>query len=178
MDIRPRAPQIAQLLLQKASYTLNWKAEESMTLLLGMATRFCEIAEAQIDTVGPKLRYKTVLTGLFPEISEIIVEEKAAGSFVNVAAASVIAKHMRDTTQARLTYHFGREEPAVQQVCLQQRSSVGPGYPGDDDTVAWLDTVEQTFTMYPTTVRRSWSTTQKRRARRLLADSEGCFQHL
>ena len=61
------ATQIDHLLLQNNHYTLNWIAEESTTLLLGLATRFYEINEAHVDTVGPKIRYQKAPGFAFPE---------------------------------------------------------------------------------------------------------------
>ena len=45
--------------------------------MLGAATRHFEIEVAQVNTVGPKLRYQRLLSALRPDIPDIIVEEKA-----------------------------------------------------------------------------------------------------
>ena len=71
--------------------------------------RHYDVTDAFIDAVGPVLRYQALLEALFAEIPHIEVVEKAEDRHVSVAAASIIAKHVSDTTQARFPYHSGRE---------------------------------------------------------------------
>ena len=63
--------------------------------------------------MGPKLRYRRLLSAPYPNIAEIKVEEKAEDPFPTVAAASVVAKYLRDKQQGDLNYHKKGEPPDV-----------------------------------------------------------------
>ncbi|MEM1927784.1 MAG: ribonuclease HII [Acidilobaceae archaeon] len=75
----------------------------------------------------------------------IIVEEKADERYVEVAAASIIAKHLRDTRIRVLSSIYGVE---------------GSGYPSDERTLRWLERVLEEGSR-PSIIRYSWSTLEK-----------------
>ncbi len=72
----------------------------------------------------------------------IIVEEKADEKYVEVAAASIIAKHVRDTRLKVLRSLYGVK---------------GSGYPSDRETVEWVKEVAATDRRHPA-IRYSWGT--------------------
>ena len=73
---------------------------------------------------------------------EILVTPRADKMFTEVAAASIIAKHVRDSRIRVLRKLYGLR---------------GSGYPSDPRTVAWLwEQIERGF--IPPIVRRSWET--------------------
>lgn len=76
---------------------------------------------------------------------EIVVEEKADERYVEVAAASVIAKHLRDTRLKVLSRLYGVE---------------GSGYPSDERTVRWVEKILGEGSR-PSILRYSWGTLEK-----------------
>ena len=128
--------------------------------------------------MGPKLRYQRLLSALYPNIAEIKVEEKAEDTFPAVAAVSVIAKYLRDTQQGDLNYHKRGESPEAKALIDAEGSKPGSGYPGDEDTMSWPQLIDSKFTTYPSTVRRSWQTIQKRLAIKVELDEYKQLSHL
>ena len=49
------------------------------------------------------------MTALYPDIPEVLVEEKAEDKYVSVAAASVVAKVLRDGLQESISHHLRGE---------------------------------------------------------------------
>ncbi len=76
-------------------------------------------------------------------LGPLIVEEKADKNYPEVSAASIIAKHVRDSRIRVLSKIYGVE---------------GSGYPSDPRTVAWLERVLADGSPPPPVVRLSWST--------------------
>ena len=72
----------------------------------------------------------------------VIAEEKADAKYPEVSAASIIAKHVRDSRIRVLRSMYGVE---------------GSGYPSDPRTMRWLRRVLETGAL-PPVVRRSWDT--------------------
>ncbi|MEM1851460.1 MAG: ribonuclease HII [Acidilobaceae archaeon] len=76
---------------------------------------------------------------------QILIEEKADDKYVEVAAASIIAKHLRDVRIKVLTDIYGVE---------------GSGYPSDERTLKWLEMVLKRGDRLPI-LRYSWETLEK-----------------
>jgi len=74
---------------------------------------------------------------------EVIVEFKADERFVEVSAASIIAKVLRDQHMELLKKVYG---------------DLGSGYPGDPKTRAWLEDFVRRHGFIPPIVRKKWST--------------------
>jgi len=76
---------------------------------------------------------------------KLVVEEKADAKYVVVSAASIIAKHLRDTHIRLLHTIYG---------------DFGSGYPSDPKTISWLSTAIRTGEI-PPIIRRSWYTVRR-----------------
>jgi len=74
---------------------------------------------------------------------EVIVEFKADERFVEVSAASIVAKVLRDQHIELLKKVYG---------------DLGSGYPGDPKTRAWLEDFVRRHGFIPPIVRKKWST--------------------
>ncbi len=101
-----------------------------------------------IDSVGPaNAMVKSVrekLAGIPGQSRvDIVVEKGADRRYVEVAAASIVAKVVRDTIISRLEEEYGR---------------IGSGYPHDPVTRKWIRTVYETMDSPPPIIRRTWST--------------------
>jgi ribonuclease H2 subunit A len=113
------------------------------------------VTKAYLDTVGDPDKYRKLLeeefAGTNPKI-EFTVESKADDTFPVVSAASIVAKVTRDHA---ITDTVIREK-------IEVSREFGSGYPGDPNTIAWLNNHFDSFFGYPTVVRFSWSTITKR----------------
>jgi len=101
-----------------------------------------------VDRYGrhAKLRYLLRAAGYK---GPLVIEEKADANYVEVAAASIVAKHVRDARIRVLSSLYGVP---------------GTGYPSDERTVAWvLDRVSRGER--PPIVRYSWGTLESVGAR-------------
>jgi len=76
-------------------------------------------------------------------LGPLIIEEKADKNYPEVSAASIIAKHVRDSRIRVLSKIYGVE---------------GSGYPSDPRTVAWLERVLAGGSPPPPIIRLSWGT--------------------
>ena len=80
----------------------------------------------------------------------IISEHKADEKYPVVAAASIIAKTIRDE-------HIRKIANTLEH---QLSMPMGSGYPADQQTIIFLQTWYERFKSFPTEVRHSWSTVQ------------------
>ncbi len=94
-----------------------------------------------IDKFGSTPRIKITIRKLGYR-KEIIIEEKADAKYVEVGAASIIAKHVRDTRLKVLRNMYGVE---------------GSGYPSDPRTIEWLEKIIASGNV-PPIIRYSWGT--------------------
>lgn len=99
------------------------------------------VARIVIDKFGGAYKIGFRVRGLGYH-APVIVEEGADSKYVEVAAASIIAKYVRDARLSVLRRMYGVE---------------GSGYPSDPRTVSWvLNAVKSGFR--PPIIRYSWST--------------------
>ncbi len=100
-----------------------------------------EIARVTVDKYGRHVKLRILLRKAGYK-GPVIIEERADARYVEVAAASIIAKHVRDSRLRVLSSLYGVE---------------GSGYPSDERTVAWvLRTLEAG--LKPPIIRYSWGT--------------------
>ena len=62
--------------------------------------------------------------------------------------------------------------------CREHCGPPGGGYPSDKNTKKWLNKIENLFSTYPSTVRRSWKTMRARLLHRQLTDEHKSLSHL
>lgn len=94
-----------------------------------------------VDKFGRVRRLHEALRSIGFE-GELIVVEKADRDYVEVAAASIIAKHLRDRRIAVLRSLYGLR---------------GSGYPADAETIEWLKDILAKGER-PSIIRYSWAT--------------------
>ena len=99
-----------------------------------------------IDRFGDSYLVKEALAKRIVGIRyEVVIEEKADSKYLEVAAASIIAKHLRDSRIKVLHELYGVE---------------GSGYPSDSKTVEWVRKVLSKGER-PPIIRYSWYTVKK-----------------
>jgi ribonuclease H2 subunit A len=114
------------------------------------------VKAAYLDTVGDEKKYKELMEYEFRDVVpniEFTVESKADDTYPVVSAASIVAKVTRDI--AIKDFVIKEKLPLVSR-------EFGSGYPGDPNTVKWLNDHFDSFFGYPNVVRFSWSTITKR----------------
>ena len=149
------AHDISAAMLRKSKHNLNALAHDTtINLIRGVLDRGVKVAEVYVDTVGPPDTYQQKLARIFPEIPKIVVSKKADSLFPIVSAASICAKVPRDRMLQRWSFP---ERP------LQGSTGrrFGSGYPGDPNTVAWLQKNLDVMFGFPTLLRFSWSTCER-----------------
>jgi len=115
----------------------------AMAELLRKALEEVEIDEVCVDIVGNGKKQEEELKKIFPNVK---VLKKAEAKCPAVAAASVVAKEMRERHLSRLKAVYG---------------DFGSGYPSDPKTLSWLERVES----LPPIVRKKWKTVKSKGAR-------------
>jgi len=102
------------------------------------------IRRVAIDSISGRQKLeRAVRTALGVPDIEVIVEFKADERFVEVSAASIIAKVLRDQHIELLKKVYG---------------DLGSGYPGDPKTREWLVDFVRKHGFIPPIVRKKWST--------------------
>lgn len=101
-----------------------------------------QVCEVYIDALSSPKHKKNLLENIPPNI-KLIYEYKADVKYPVVAAASIIAKFLRDTHVNYLHSIYG---------------DFGSGYPSDPQTIKWL--TEHSLVEVPI-VRKTWSTLKK-----------------
>ncbi|KAI8874419.1 hypothetical protein GQ42DRAFT_159774 [Ramicandelaber brevisporus] len=139
---------ISASMLREDKYNLNQLAHDTtISLIRGVLARGYQVSELYVDTVGPAVSYENKLSGLFPTI-KVTVRAKAESQFPVVAAASIVAKVVRDQVLHSWQFAEGRE----------WSKQWGCGYPSDEQTVRWLKSTFDPVFGFPQVVRFSWST--------------------
>ncbi|BCU68375.1 ribonuclease HII [Sulfolobales archaeon HS-7] len=120
-------------------YNLNLLTKYSMLKII--ETSPYRLSKVVIDKVGnmQDVEETVIRTGAIP-----IIENKADDKYLEVGAASIVAKVIRDDIIASLKEKYG---------------DFGSGYPSDKKTINWLHAVLTKGP--PPIVRRSWKTLQK-----------------
>ena len=115
---------------------------------------------------SPLKRYAARLREIFPQIPSITVAKRADSLFPIVSAASIVAKVSRDFL---LESHVFPEVTSPgswrpSELSSRQRERglrFGSGYPGDAQTVDWLEKNLDVVFGFPDLVRFGWETTIK-----------------
>ena len=111
---------------------------------------------SKIEIISIKLlSYLLILDHFSHEDIKFKVESKADDSYKCVSAASIVAKVHRD----RMLKDWEFVEPGMDS---KEDKIFGWGYPGDEVTKTWLDNHYDRVFGFPTIVRFSWSTWDKR----------------
>ena len=151
------ASEISRHMLRPAPYNLNQMSHDTaMDLLQALLDAGVAIDSAFIDTVGIADHYKRKLEQRFPTI-RFTVESKADFNYPPCAAASIVAKVVRD----RMMEHWQYSE-STYNTQQDKDKPVGSGYPSDPITKAWMDAnLSCPIFGYPDLVRFSWNPTKK-----------------
>lgn len=139
------ADEISTAMFSRSGRNLNTLSHETAVQIIEEATLICggKLAGVFVDTVGIAEAYQRMLCGRFPHL-HIIVTKKADSKFPIVSAASIYAKTDRDRFIVAAAKQHGR---------------MGSGYPGDAETVNWIQQhVHRFFGFAPrhNFVRHSW----------------------
>jgi ribonuclease HII len=127
---------------------LNTLEHDTYALLVSRlyAMHRSRLARIVVDTVGPPHQLEKLLRRIAPSV-EIIATPRAELSYTEVAAASVVAKVVRDRRVRELARLYG---------------DFGSGYPTDPKTLEWIRrTYQRSPNNPPPIVRRSWATLKK-----------------
>jgi len=151
------ASEISRHMLRPAPYNLNQMSHDTaMDLLQSLLDAGVSIDAAFIDTVGIADHYQRKLEQRFPTI-RFTVESKADFNYAPCAAASIVAKVVRD----RMMEHWQYSESNYK-TPHEKEIPFGSGYPSDPITKTWMDTnLSCPIFGYPDLVRFSWNPTKK-----------------
>ena len=110
------------------------------------ALNFLNPGKAYVDApdVKPE-RLKGILNKMIKGNVDIVSEHKADSKYPIVSAASIVAKVERDSAIEELKKKYG---------------DVGPGYPSNPITMAWLRNWRAKHKEFPECVRRTWATAE------------------
>lgn len=104
-----------------------------------------DVDQVIIDSAGNKYMIEKLIKGLCPRAS-IIIEYKADAKFIEVSAASIVAKSLRDLHISMLKKVYGE---------------LGSGYPSDPKTIKWVRNYYEEHKTLPPIVRKKWLTVKK-----------------
>lgn len=131
-------------------------------ILRHMKSRGIEPSKVVIDEIaGRREALERITKSLFPA-TEVVARPKADRDFVQVAAASIVAKCLRDRLVRILSSLYGE---------------LGSGYPSDPRTINWLKLVESSG-QTPCCVRKSWKTLKRIRVKTLDMYAKGSKKQL
>ena len=117
------ASEISRNMLRPAPYNLNQMPHDTaMDLIQALIDAGVTIDACFIDTVGIADSYKRKLEHRFPTI-RFTVESKADFNYPPCAAASIVAKVVRDRMMVNWQYS--------EKITVSQDHPLGSGYPGD-----------------------------------------------
>ncbi|AEC51156.1 ribonuclease HII [Pyrococcus sp. NA2] len=91
-------------------------------------------------------RFASLIRAKLNYNAEVIAEHKADAKYEVVAAASILAKVIRDREIEKLKERYG---------------DFGSGYPSDPRTRRWLEEYYKEYGEFPPIVRRSWDTVKR-----------------
>ncbi|GAM27082.1 hypothetical protein SAMD00019534_102570 [Acytostelium subglobosum LB1] len=139
-------------MLLKNPTSLNVISHQSALSLVGkVLEKGYNVQELYVDTVGPPLKYQTMIKVAYPSIGKVVVSKKADSLFPIVSAASICAKVIRDLRIAATSFDDYEG--------VDIGTEFGSGYPSDPVTKKWLiDNRDKVFG-YPAITRFSWKTT-------------------
>ncbi|MCS7128069.1 MAG: ribonuclease HII [Sulfolobales archaeon] len=120
---------------------LEWKKILVGITALAMAIDSNSVKRIVIDMVRGFRENVEYIKRIYPH-AEVIVEERADYKYIEVSAASIIAKYYRDLAISGLRRAYG---------------DIGSGYPRDPKTIKWLREAYKTYENPPQIIRRSWS---------------------
>jgi ribonuclease H2 subunit A len=148
------ASEISRNMLRPSPYNLNQMSHDTaMELIQALVDAGVKIDSCFIDTVGIAHHYQRKLEQRFPTM-RFTVESKADANYAPCAAASVVAKVVRD----RVMEHWAYSEDLLQVT----EHPLGSGYPSDPTTKAWMAANRHCPVFgYPDLVRFSWNPTKK-----------------
>jgi ribonuclease HII len=131
-------------------YNLNSVEAVKLGEALSRLTRMvggARIARITVDKFGDvrAIRRSVLLSLPSTQRPEVVVEEKADSKYLEVAAASIVAKHLRDQRIRVLSKLYGVR---------------GSGYPSDPRTVEWVKEILERGER-PPVIRYSWYTIKK-----------------
>jgi len=129
------------------SVNLNKLEYDTASLLVKrVMLHCCDVAAIYVDAVGPVQRYESVLRRVAPGV-RVVVAPRADAKYTATAAASIVAKVVRDRFVEEYRRLYGLR---------------GSGYPTDPETLGWLREVyERSPDSPPPIVRRSWGTLRR-----------------
>ncbi|MEM2234943.1 MAG: ribonuclease HII [Desulfurococcaceae archaeon] len=120
---------------------LEWKKILVGITALAMAVDANSVKRVVIDMVKGFKESIEYIKKIYP-CAEVIVEERADYKYIEVSAASIIAKYYRDLAISGLKEAYG---------------DIGSGYSSDPKTIKWLKKAYETYENPPQIIRRSWS---------------------
>ena len=150
--IKVEPPEIDKAVNKEDNLNLNWlEAQKTVEILNELHPD-----KAIIDCPSPNIRkYENYLRLRLKKQMELVVTHKADLKFVEVAAASIIAKVERENEVSKLKKKYG---------------NFGPGYTSNEITQKFI---KENWEKYPEIFRKSWSTWQnhkKAKAQKKLGD--------
>ncbi|MFC2154427.1 ribonuclease HII [Candidatus Altiarchaeota archaeon] len=137
--------------------SLNYiEAQKMADLIMGLECQPQRIIVDAADSVSESFREKIVgfINQAYPDfrIPEIVAEHRADDTYIEVGAASILAKVERDRQVEMLKEELGE---------------FGSGYPADEVTKTWLHDQIRSGNGIPDHVRRSWNTVNKSKQTKL-----------
>lgn len=126
---------------------LNLLEYETAAFLASRIVVHCsDVAAIYADAVGPPERYAAVLRKAAPGV-RVVAAPKADAKYTAVAAASIVAKVVRDAFIEEYRGRYGLR---------------GSGYPTDPETLEWIrEAYQRSPEAPPPIVRRSWGTLKR-----------------
>jgi ribonuclease HII len=134
----------------RAKMSLNViEALKMSELIISLTNRPEKVIVDSADSVAENfgLRIVSILKERNAHIPQIISEHKADDNYLEVSAASILAKVERDREIEQLKEEYG---------------NIGSGYPSDELTQAFLKHLKEQGEL-PSFVRRSWATTERQK---------------
>ncbi|MCX8184998.1 MAG: ribonuclease HII [Sulfolobales archaeon] len=123
----------------------NLEVEALKKILKHIKFRGRQPSKILVDEIaGRKKAIESVVENLFPGV-EVLMKPNADRDFVQVSAASIVAKCLRDELIGILSSTYG---------------DIGSGYPSDPRTIDWLKSIEERGSI-PNCVRKSWKTLRR-----------------
>ncbi|KAJ5072980.1 ribonuclease h2 subunit a [Anaeramoeba ignava] len=143
--IRPE--EISAKMLRSNKDNLNQISHDAVIHLISSACKSLSICEVFVDTVGPTKQFEQLLRSNFRSIPKIVVTTQADTKYAIVSAASICAKHTRDSLLRKWVFI---------EKGLSVNKNFGSGYLSESVVHSWLkENIDDIFG-FPTIVRFSW----------------------
>ncbi|KAF4667338.1 Ribonuclease H2 subunit A [Perkinsus chesapeaki] len=162
------AHEISTKMLRRNKVNLNRISHDTAIGLIEHAlSQGINVKEVYVDTVGDPGKYQDKLYSIFKRrgLDTIVVCKKADAIYPICSAASICAKVVRDRLVQK-DIAFYPEGVKVVEKC--RGVEVGSGYPGDPQTIEWMDKVMDPVFLFPRQIRFSWSTIEEIEKKRAL----------